>query len=178
MAIKVLQKTVNIELCHDLLRKRLNYDAHQKFRVRLELFGDQPAERNYADIAWVEKGGFWAYLPGPWLMNAFGVAKRAPAAWGDERVLCEFDFHPSRNAAFARDDYGGILLLHNGELAGIAPDRSKPVFWQHYQGLRLEGAEQQDQPYAVVAHLGSIDITRRVAAFLDEIARIGPLLGD
>jgi hypothetical protein len=178
MAIKVLKKTGNIELCHLLLRERLFYDNCQKYHVRLQYRSDQPeSEAGYADVAWVQPYGFWMNISDPWHLNTFGLAKQAPATWGIQEVLCQFDFNPGKSGAFCRDQYGGILLLHNGDIQGEAGESLKTAFWQHYQGLQLEGAEQQDQPYAVVAHLGSVDIAKQVKNFLEEVARIRAVPG-
>ena len=176
MPSKVLKKTVNIELCHTLLKERLYYDSCQKYHVRLQYRSDQAeGEERYANVAWVGPYGFWMDIADPWHPNTFGLTRKAPSTWGVQKVTCEFDFNPGKSGAFCRDQYSGILLLHNGDIQGEMGEMGeslKAAFWQHYQGPALEGAEQQDQPYAVVAHLGSVDIPKQVKIFLEEVTRI------
>jgi len=173
MAAKVLEKTANIELCHALLRERLHYDNYQKYHVRLRYRAAEPeGKEEYADVAWLEPYGFWADLADPWRPNSLGLRKQSLSRWELLPVTCRFDFQAGKSGAFFRDQYGGILLVHNGDILGGGGESLKTAFWHNYQGLRLEGAEQQESPLAVVAHLGSVDIARQIKDFLDEVARI------
>ncbi|MEZ5582159.1 MAG: hypothetical protein R3F37_04665 [Candidatus Competibacteraceae bacterium] len=121
------------------------------------------------DVAWTERDGFWMYMPDPWHENSFGLSDQRPSAWEAETVACTFDFNPGRTGAFGRDEHGGILVLHNGLIPGRFAD-NKTVFWQHYRGPRIESTEQ-NSAYAVVAHLGALDVTGQLRAFLDEVVR-------
>jgi hypothetical protein len=87
-------------------------------------------------------------------------------------MACRLDFHPEKGSSgFARDAFGGILLVHNGTLTTPSAVDSKGFFWEHYQGPRLED-ESQDKPFAVIAHLGALDVAKQVKTFLLENARI------
>ncbi len=178
MAIKILKKTGNIELCHALLRERLHYDAYQKYHVRLQRRADQPeGEDEYADIAWMQQFGFWMELSNAWRLNTFGQCDHAPGTWETQQVLCEFDFRPGHSGAFCRDQYSGILLLHSGNIRSASGANLNDTFWRDYRGPQLTGAEQQEQPLAVVAHLGCIDVARQIKEFLQEVARIRAAAG-
>jgi hypothetical protein len=171
MAIKILKKTVNIELCHRLFRARLNYDDYEKYHIRVRYRSDQPNNKDYENVVWVEKYGFWMYLPDPWHRNVFGLSEEMPSAWESETVVCEMDFSPGQVGAFARDQYGGIMVLHNGDISGSALADGKSFFWQHYKGPKVVGGDQ-NASFAVVAHLGALDVAGQVRAFLEEVVRI------
>ncbi len=176
MKAKVLTKTANIELCHALLRERLHYDDYQKYHVRVQYrtVGSEGKEE-YADVAWLEPYGFWADLSDPWRPNILGLSKESLTRGELLTMTCRFDFQPGKSGAFCRDEYGGILLAHNGDILGGGGESLRTAFWQDYKGLRLESAEQE-QPFAVVAHLGSVDIARQIKNFLDEVVRIKTLV--
>lgn len=175
MKMKILKKTVNIELCHALLRTRLRYDAYEKYHLQLQSLSSEATAREYVDAAWINKHGFWMYLPDPWQPNAFGLSEKMPQAWETQTVICMMNFHPEKGTSnFARDSFGGILLVHGGELTTPTAEESKGFFWEHYQGLRLED-ESQDRLFAVVAHLGSLDVAKQVKTFLTEMTRIKAL---
>lgn len=170
--MKILRKTVNIELCHALLRTRLRYDAYEKYHFRLQSLRSEPTGKDYVDAAWIKKYGLWMYLPDPWQSNAFGLSEKMPQAWEMQTVACMMDFHPEKGiSGFARDAFGGILLVHSGILATATAKDGKAFFWDHYQGPRLDD-ESQDRSFAVIAHLGSLDVAKQVKTFLTEIARI------
>lgn len=173
MSTKVLKKTTNIELCYGLLKERLYYDAAQKHHVRLQRPTDRAeAGEGYADVAWIQQFGLWMNLPDPWQLNAFGLCDHTPGTWEAQQVLCDFNFHPGRSGAFCRDEYSGILLLHNGDIVGADGANLRDAFWRSYHGPQLTGAEQQEQAFAVVAHLGSIDVARQIKDFIAEVVRI------
>ncbi|NJN46799.1 MAG: hypothetical protein HC808_10325 [Candidatus Competibacteraceae bacterium] len=137
MTIKILKKTVNIELCHELFRTRMYYDKYEKHHVRLQSGSEKPSEMGSEDVAWTKRDGFWMYMPDPWHENFFGLSDQMPSAWEAQTVACAFDFHPDRSGAFGRDGYGGILILHSGrhcrQFSGC-----KSCFWQRYQGPRID----------------------------------------
>lgn len=173
--MKILKKTVNIELCHALLRTRIRYDAYEKYHFRLQSLRSEATGKDYVDAAWINKYGFWMYLPDPWQSNAFGLTEKMPQAWEMQTIACMMSFHPEKgNSAFGRDDFGGILLLHDGMLATATGEDSRAFFWEHYKGPCLKD-EGQDRPLAAVAHLGSLDVAKQVKTFLMEIARIETL---
>jgi hypothetical protein len=175
MKMKILKKTVNIELCHALLRTRLRYDAYEKYHFRLHSLSSEAIDKNYVDAPWINKHGFWMYLPDPWQSNAFGLSEKMPQAWETQAVTCMMNFHPEKGSSgFARDIFGGILLVHGGELTTSTGEESKGFFWEHYQGPRLED-ESQNRLLAVVAHLGSLDVAKQVKPFLTEMTRIKAL---
>jgi len=167
MAIKILQKTVNIELCYELFKSRLYYDTSEKHHVRLQL-GE--AETASEDVAWTQRDGFWMYMPAPWDESYFGLSDQSPSAWESESILCTFDFNPKQTGAFGRDEYGGIMVLHTGDIPG-GPADVNAAFWQNYHGPSVEGGGSAAN-YAVVAHLGALDVTGQMRVFLDEVARI------
>jgi hypothetical protein len=176
MVSKILEKTANIEICHALLRERLHYDKYQKYHVRLQYRAAEPeGKEQYADVAWLEPYGFWADLSDPWRPNVLGLSGESFTRGELLPVTCRFDFQAGKSGAFCRDQYGGILLVHNGDILGAGGESLKAAFWQDYKGIRLEGAEQQEQPFAVAAHLGSVDIARQIKDFLDEVVRIRTL---
>ena len=120
--------------------------------------------------------GFWADLSDPWRPNILGLSKESLTRGELLSVTCRFDFQPGKSGAFYRDQYGGILLVHNGDILGAGGESLKTAFWQDYKGIRLEGADQQEQSFAVVAHLGSVDIARQIKDFLGEVVRIKTLV--
>jgi hypothetical protein len=165
MTIKILKKTVNIELCHQLFKQRLYYDEFERCHIKLRS-GQGPA--NFEDVIWTQRDRFWMYMPDPWQENAFGLSDKMPPAWEEETVVCAIDFNPGVNGAFGRDEFGGILAVHTGApLPGKDSEAAK--FWQEYQGPRIENA---GHPYAVMAHLGALDVPGQFRVFLDEMARI------
>ncbi|MEE4377878.1 MAG: hypothetical protein V2J55_10260 [Candidatus Competibacteraceae bacterium] len=172
MTIKILKKVVNIELCHELFRTRVYYDTYEKHHVRLQSSTEQSSAMASEDVAWTKRDGFWMYMPDPWHENYFGLSEQKPSAWEAQTVACTFDFHPDRSGAgaFGRDGYGGILVLHSGDIPVHSAD-AKAVFWQHYQGPRIDSTDQ-NPAYAVVAHLGALDVTGQLRSFLDEVVRI------
>lgn len=172
MTVKVLKKNVNIELCHEFLKNRLRYDTYQKHHVRLQAVHNAAFNKEYVDVVWIQRYGFWMYLPDPWQPNALGLADKMPQSWETQTVTCLLDFHPGRNACFGRDAYGGIFLLHSGELTPTSAQESKAFFWERYQGLRVDD-EAQNAPFAVIGHMGSLDVGKQVKAFVEEICRIG-----
>jgi hypothetical protein len=99
-----------------------------------------------------------------------------PQAWETQTMVCGMDFQPEKGSSgFARDAFGGILLVHDGLLATPTGQDSKGFFWEHYQGPQLED-DSQDRPFAVIAHLGCLDVAKQVKTFLLEMARIEELL--
>lgn len=174
MKIKILKKTVNIELCHRLLRTRLRYDVYEKHHIRLQALRSEAIDKDYVDAAWVEKHGFWMYLPDPWQPNVFGLSETMPLTWETQTMGCVMDFHPQRSSGFGRDAFGGILLVHSGELATSSAEQSKAFFWEHYQGPHIED-EAHNEPFAVIVHLGSLDVAKQVKSFVTEMARIAEL---
>jgi len=175
MTIKILKKTVNIELCHELFRTRVYYDTYEKHHVRFQSGSEHSSEMAAEDVAWTKRDGFWMYMPDPWHENFFGLSDQKPLAWEAQTVACTFDFHPDRSGAFGRDNYGGILVLHSGDIVSASAD-AKAAFWQQYQGPRIDSTEQ-NPAYAVVAHLGALDVTGQLRAFLDEVMRIQQATG-
>lgn len=172
MTVKVLKKTVNIELCHEFLKNRLRYDTYQKHHVHLQAAHSDALYKEYLDVVWIERYGFWMYLPDPWQPNALGLTNKMPQSWETQIATCLIDFHPGHTACFGRDAYGGIFLLHSGEFAAQAAHASKAFFWEHYQGLRVDD-EAQNSRFAVIGHLGSLDVGKQIKAFVEEITRIG-----
>lgn len=167
MTIKILKKTVNIELCHELFKTRVYYDTFEKQYVRLQS-GKQEAASE--DVAWTERDGFWMYMPELWDENYFGLCEQRPSAWETQSIACGFDFKNDGSGAFGRDEFGGILVLHTGDIP-IGSEEAKALFWQHYKGPRVNGGEPS-KAYAVVAHLGALDVSGQVREFLDEAVRI------
>jgi len=177
MVAKILEKNANIELCHALLREQLHYDSYQKYHVRVRYRAAEPEwKEEYADVAWLEPYGFWADLSDPWRPNLMGLSKESLTRGELLPLTCWFDFRPGKSGAFCRDQYGGILLVHNGDVLGGGGENIKTAFWQNYKGARLEGAEKQEQPFAVVAHFGAVDIGQQIKEFLDEVVRIKTLV--
>ncbi|MFO1434293.1 MAG: hypothetical protein U1F76_30115 [Candidatus Competibacteraceae bacterium] len=176
MTAKVLTKTANIELCHALLKERLRYDNYQTYHVRVQYrTAESEGKEEYTDVVWLEPYGFWADLSDPWRPNMLGLSKESLIRGELLTITCRFDFQPGKSGVFCRDQYGGILLAHNGDILGGGGESLKTAFWQDYKGPRLENAEQLEQPFAVVAHLGSVDIARQIKDFLNEVVRIKTL---
>jgi len=161
---KVLRKEINIEICLDLLKERLRYDTFEKYHISVSLGG---REAGYRDVPWHTEHGIWMYLPSPWEWNAFGLSREAPSSWERAETVCEFTFAAEQCGAFARDDYGGILLLHTGDLGSGEVE----AFWRHYRGPEITLGEPAVR-YAVAAHLGAIDVAKSIKTFLTEVARI------
>jgi hypothetical protein len=172
MAIKILQKEVNIRLAHELFRERLQYDEREKYHVKMRFPNSQPSETDVEDVAWVKEYGFWMYISqDPWEWNVFGLSEEDPFAWEAETIICRIGFRPKQGGAIGRDEFGGILVLHSGDLNGGPVGFDKPSFWQHYQGPYIESGEARDR-FAVVTHLGALTVAKQVGEFLNEIARI------
>lgn len=140
MTIKILKKTVNIELCHELFKTRVYYDTFEKQYVRLQS-GKQEAASE--DVAWTERDGFWMYMPELWDENYFGLCEQRPSAWETQSIACGFDFKNDGSGAFGRDEFGGILVLHTGDIP-IGSDEAKAFFLAALQRSSCEwGGTQQ-----------------------------------
>ena len=149
--------------------------ADEKIRVKL---GHQGASFS-AKVSWSKKLGIWIYSHSAkniryW--NAFGLGK--PQASGHLPITAEINFpltgiDRKTGAAFARDAWNRIYVIHRGKIGGGKKGIGKTLFEENYRG---NWAWMEDGDYlAEVAVIGALQSPRfalQAAQFVRKIEKL------
>lgn len=132
-----------------------------------------------AKVAWSKKLGLWMFSQATkevryW--NVFGLGK--PHADGHLPIIAEINFpwagiDRKTGAAFARDAWNRIFVIHRGKIGGGKKGIGKSLFEEYYRGVWawMDDGDALSQ-VAVVGALGSSRFALQVAQFVTKIERL------
>lgn len=140
-------------------------------------------------IEYSEKVRFWwIYESEPYwegsnkLWNVFGLG--IPKENSLHNIVCEINYeidnyNPKLGGALAKDKYGNLFLLHNGNIGGGRKGIGKVAFRKNYKlplvSITLNGETQE---FAIVGAINSKHFLKEVLSFIREIYRIKKLVVD
>jgi hypothetical protein len=149
--------------------------ADEKIKVKL---GHQGASFN-AKVSWSKRLGIWIYsrpAKNVRYWNAFGLGK--PQVSGHQPITAEINFprvgiDRKTGAAFARDAWNRIYVIHRGKIGGGKKGIGKTLFEESYRG---NWAWMEDGDYlAEVAVIGALQSPRfalQAAQFVRKIEKL------
>jgi hypothetical protein len=173
--LKVIDDETLIRKYAKLFARRLRSFADETIKVKL---GHQGASFT-ARIRWSRRLGLWSFSrpsPGVRWANFFGTEKPAPGI--SLAITTEINFPWSgvdrkTGAAFARDIWNNVYVVHRGRIGGGKKGVGKSLFEENYRGV---GTWMEDQDtraqVAVVGALSSPRFALQAALFVRKIDRL------
>lgn len=132
-----------------------------------------------AKVSWSKKLGIWIFSQatrGVRYWNAFGMGK--PQASGNLPITAEINFpwagiDRKTGAAFARDAWNRVYVIHRGKIGGGKKGIGKSLFEENYRGIWawMEDGGSLAQ-VAVIGALGSSRFALQATQFVGKIEKL------
>lgn len=173
--LKVIDDEKLIRKCAKLFARSFKPFTDESIKVKL---GHQGASFT-AKVSWSQKLGLWMFSQATrevryW--NVFGLGK--PQAGGHLPITAEINFpwagiDRKTGAAFARDAWDRIFVIHRGKIGGGKKGIGKSLFEEYYRGVWawMDDGDGLSQ-VAVVGALDSRRLALQTAQFVEKIGRL------
>jgi hypothetical protein len=176
--LKLITERKEIQMCHILFEAQLRSFVSERMTISVGYQGESAELRvNYS-----EKLGIWWVIRNSEEMswNPFGIGK--PLKKQSNSIVCEINYLKfgrltSRSGAFAKNESGELVLLHNGRIGGGRKGIGQSLFLDNFIGEILDvQLPNSIKRYAPVGDLESDRFPYQVELFVKEIGRIKQLV--